>query len=131
MRASRDRIPTIKLQENSLFQSKSRKFTSSYNIKTHRRVKRKVTRGDVFFGAEFGGGAKPTTKQFLRHRGRSGYFFWPTVRKEKENIAKEYLAAIDRVLAKLADDKAAIAKARAEAGGVWNMTDTGMTFVKD
>ena len=131
MRASRDRIPTIKLQENSLFQSKSRKFTSSYNIKTHRRVKRKVTRGDVFFGAEFGGGAKPTTKQFLRHRGRSGYFFWPTVRKEKENIAKEYLAAIDRVLAKLADDKAAIAKARAEAGGVWNMTDTGLIFVKD
>ena len=131
MRASRDRIPTIKLQENSLFQSKSSKFTSSYNIKTHRRVKRKVTRGDVFFGAEFGGGARPTTKQFLRHRGRSGYFFWPTVRKEKENIAKEYLAAIDRVLAKLADDKAAIAKARAEAGGVWNMTDTGMTFVKD
>ena len=131
MRASRDRIPTIKLQENSLFQSKSSKFTSSYNIKTHRRVKRKVTRGDVFFGAEFGGGARPTTKQFLRHRGRSGYFFWPTVRKEKENIAKEYLAAIDRVLAKLADDKAAIAKARAEAGGVWNMTDTGMTFVRD
>ena len=131
MRASRDRIPTIKLQENSLFQSKSSKFTSSYNIKTHRRVKRKVTRGDVFFGAEFGGGARPTTKQFLRHRGRSGYFFWPTVRKEKENIAKEYLAAIDRVLVKLADDKAAIAKARAEAGGVWNMTDMGMTFVKD
>ena len=87
MSASRDRIPTIKLKENSPFQSKSNKFTSSYNIKTKRRVKRKVTRGDVFFGAEFGGGATPRTKQFLRHRGRSGYFFWPTVRKEKENIA--------------------------------------------
>jgi hypothetical protein len=67
----------------------------------------------------------------LRHRGRSGYFFWPTVRKEKENIAKEYLEAIDRVLVKLADDKAAIAKARAEAGGVWNQTSSGMVFVKD
>jgi len=131
MSASRDRIPTIKLKENSPFQSKSNKFTSSYNIKTKRRVKRKVTRGDVFFGAEFGGGATPRTKQFLRHRGRSGYFFWPTVRKEKENIANEYLAAIDRVLAKLADDKAAIAQARAEAGGVWNMTDSGMVFVSD
>ena len=131
MKASRDRIPTIFLQEKSLFQSKSSKFTTSYNIKTKRRVKRKVTRGDVFFGAEFGGGATPTTKQFLRHRGRSGYFFWQTVRKEKENIANEYLAAIDRVLAKLADDKAAIAKARAEAGGVWNMTDSGMVFVSD
>jgi hypothetical protein len=131
MSASRDRIPTIKLKENSPFQSKSNKFTSSYNVKTKRRVKRKVTRGDVFFGAEFGGGATPRTKQFLRHRGRSGYFFWPTVRKEKENIANEYLAAIDRVLAKLADDKAAIAQARAEAGGVWNMTDSGMVFVSD
>jgi hypothetical protein len=131
MKASRDRIPTIFLQEKSLFQSKSSKFTTSYNIKTKRRVKRKVTRGDVFFGAEFGGGATPRTKQFLRHRGRSGYFFWQTVRKEKQNIANEYLAAIDRVLAKLADDKAAIAKARAEAGGVWNMTDTGMVFVSD
>jgi hypothetical protein len=131
MKASRDRIPTIFLQEKSLFQSKSSKFTSSYNIKTKRRVKRKVTRGDVFFGAEFGGGATPRTKQFLRHRGRSGYFFWQTVRKEKQNIANEYLAAIDRVLAKLADDKAAIAQARAEAGGVWNMTDSGMVFVSD
>jgi hypothetical protein len=103
MRASRDRIPTIKLQENSLFQSKSSKFTSSYNIKTHRRVKRKVTRGDVFFGAEFGGQARPRTQQFLRHRGRSGYFFWQTVRKEKGNIAKEYLDAIQKVLNTLKD----------------------------
>jgi hypothetical protein len=131
MRASRDRIPTIKLQENSPFQSKSSKFTSSRNIKTRRRVKRQVTRGDVFFGAEFGGQATPRTKQFLRHRGRSGYFFWPTVRKEKQNIANEYLAAIDRVLAKLADDNAEKAKARAVAGGTWNMTSSGMVFVKD
>jgi hypothetical protein len=131
MSASRDRIPTIKLKENSPFQSKSSKFSSSYNIKTKRRVKRKVTRGDVFFGAEFGGGSRPTTKQFLRHRGRSGYFFWPTVRKEKQNIANEYLNAIDRVLAKLSDDKAAATKARTEAGGVYNMTDKGLVFVKD
>ena len=131
MKASRDRIPTIFLQEKSLFQSKSSKFTTSYNIKTKRRVKRKVTRGDVFFGAEFGGGATPTTKQFLRHRGRSGYFFWQTVRKEKENIAAEYLAAIDQVLAKLGDDNAERAKARAVAGGTWNMTSSGMVFVKD
>jgi hypothetical protein len=122
MKARSDRIPTVSLSEKSPFISKS-------NPSKNR--KRPVTRGDVFFGAEFGGGATPRTKQFLRHRGRSGYFFWPTVRKEKENIAKEYLAAIDRVLVKLADDKAAIAKARAEAGGVWNTTSSGMVFVKD
>ena len=117
MRAQRDRIPTIKLQEKSGFVSKS---------KPNRSRKTKVTRGDVFFGAEFGGGkfgssnrtvagAKSRagtemprkgggrTTQFLRHRGKTGYFFWPTVRKNKENIAKVYLDAIDKVLDKLKD----------------------------
>ena len=117
LRAQRDRIPTIKLQEKSGFVSKS---------KPNRSRKTKVTRGDVFFGAEFGGGkfgssnrtvagAKSRagtemprkgggrTTQFLRHRGKSGYFFWPTVRKNKENIAKEYLNAIDKVLDNLKD----------------------------
>jgi hypothetical protein len=94
MRARRDRIPTIKLSEKSAFVSKSN---------PNRKRKRKVTRGDVFFGAEFGGGARPRTQQFLRHRYRSGYFFWPTVRKEKENIAREYLDAIQEVLNTLKD----------------------------
>jgi hypothetical protein len=94
MRARRDRIPTIKLSEKSAFVSKSN---------PNRKRKRKVTRGDVFFGAEFGGGARPRTQQFLRHRGRSGYFFWQTVRKEKGNIAKEYLDAIQKVLNTLKD----------------------------
>jgi hypothetical protein len=57
--------------------------------------------GDVFFGAEFGGGGRPTTRQFLRHRGQSGYFFWPTVRKKKNEIAKRYLDGIDDVVKKL------------------------------
>jgi hypothetical protein len=122
MKASSDRVPTVKLSENSPFISKSN---------PNKKRKRPVTRGDVFFGAEFGGGTTPNTKQFLRHRGRSGYFFWQTVRKEKENIAAEYLAAIDQVLAKLGDDNAERAKARAVAGGTWNMTSTGMVFVKD
>ena len=94
MRARRDRIPTIKLDEKSGFVSASN---------PNRKRKRKVTRGDVFFGAEFGGQARPRTQQFLRHRGRSAYFFWPTVRKEKENSAKEYLNAIQTVLNTLKD----------------------------
>ena len=122
MKASSDRVPSVKLSENSPFISKSN---------PNKKRKRPVTRGDVFFGAEFGGGKTPNTKQFLRHRGRSGYFFWQTVRKEKENIAAEYLAAIDQVLAKLGDDNAERAKARAVAGGTWNMTSSGMVFVKD
>jgi hypothetical protein len=122
MQARRDRIPKVSLNSKSGFVSKSN---------PNRNRKRKVTRGDVFFGAEFGGGKfgkgmKTTasarsvnkkgesrdgyrkggghTSQFLRHRGRSGYFFWPTVRKEKENIAREYLAAIQKVLNTLKDN---------------------------
>jgi hypothetical protein len=116
-----DRIPTVYLADKSSFVSKS--FP---NRRRGKRGGKKVTRGDVFFGAEFGGGkfgkgnstvagAKNRTKtdgyrmggghtsQFLRHRGQSGYFFWPTVRKEKDNIAKEYLDAIQNVLDTLKD----------------------------
>jgi hypothetical protein len=121
-----DRVPAVYLADKSSFVSKS--FP---NRRRGKRGGKKVTRGDVFFGAEFGGGkfgkgnstvagaksfsmkdGKATdgyrkggghTSQFLRHRGKSGYFFWPTVRKEKENIAKEYLDAIQNVLDTLKD----------------------------
>jgi len=92
LRASNDRIPTIKLRSKEPFISKSR---------PNRSRRKPVTRGDVFFGAEFGGGERPTTRQFLRHRGQSGYFFWPTVRKRKNQIAKEYLEGIDKVVKNL------------------------------
>jgi len=92
LRASNDRIPTIKLRGNESFVSKSR---------PNSKRKTKVTRSDVFFGAEFGGGTRPKTQQFLRHRGQSGYFFWPTVRKRKNQIAKEYLDGIDKVVKQL------------------------------
>ena len=121
MKVGKDRVPKLYLASTSAFVS-----TTNPN----RNRKRKVTRGDVFFGAEFGGGkfgkgmktsagARSVNKkgqsrdgyrkgggytsQFLRHRGRAGYFFWPTVRKEKENIAREYLDAIQRVLNTLKD----------------------------
>jgi len=92
LRASNDRIPTIKLRNNEPFISKSR---------PNSRRRKPVTRGDVFFGAEFGGQGRDSTRQFLRHRFRSGYFFWPTVRKRKDQIAKEYLEGMDRVVKEL------------------------------
>jgi hypothetical protein len=139
MVATSDRVPTIKLKENSPFNSRSRKFGSSYNIKTRRRVRRQVTRGDVFFGAEFGGGKHGSsnrtvagaksragtemfrkgggrTTQFLRHRGQSGYFFWPAVRKHKADIADAYLDAIQKVLDGLAGKEAAKAIERESVG---------------
>ncbi len=93
LRARRDRIPTIKLDGKRGYVSASR---------SNRKRKQKVTMGQVFFGAEFGGRRTKKTQQFLRHRGRQGYFFWQAVRDSKGTIATEYLAAIDSVLKKLA-----------------------------
>ena len=92
LRARHDRIPTIKLDHKRGYVSKSR---------PNRKRKTKVTMGDVFFGAEFGGRRRPSTQQFLRHRGRSGYFFWHAVRENKDFIIREYFDAVDRVLKKL------------------------------
>jgi hypothetical protein len=94
LRARRDRIPTIKLDHKRGFVSASR---------PNRKRKKNVTMGDVFFGAEFGG-RKPgnRTQQFLRHRGRQGYFFWQAVRDSKSFIAQAYNEKIDLVLKRLA-----------------------------
>jgi hypothetical protein len=115
-------LPAAVLSTSSPFVSKSR---------PNRKRKRKVTRGDVFFGAEFGGKRTPKTQQFMRHRGKAGYFFWPTVRKHKKDIAKEYLDAIDRVLKQLEDTRVQEAAARKALGGVYQQTDTGIVFVPD
>lgn len=67
-------------------------------VSTSRRPKA----GDVFFGAEFGGGKRDTTKQFRpykRHgRGGLGYWLWPQIRQDQERMMTEWLAALDRVL---------------------------------
>ena len=100
LRASNERIPTIKLRGNEPFRSTTRPVNKNDRKKIKGR-NQKVLLSDIFFGAEFGGGARPTTKQFLRHRGQSGYFFWPTVRKRKNEIAREYLDGLDRVIKQL------------------------------
>jgi hypothetical protein len=100
MKVKKDRIPSIRLQHNRLFPSKSRS-NRKRGLVQGPGLTRKVTMGDVFFGAEFGGGARKTTRQFLRHRGQSGYFFWPVVRKKKNEIAKKYLDGITEVAEKL------------------------------
>ena len=102
----KDRVPSIRLRPNMQFRSKTRSNRKRGRVQGpvipgQFGLERKVLMKDVFFGAEFGGGAKPTTRQFLRHRGQSGYFFWPTVRKKKNEIAQRYLDGIDEVVKKL------------------------------
>lgn len=62
----------------------------------------KVTAGDVFFGFEFGGGARPTTQQFPPWLGRTGYWFWPLLRRELPALRRAYLATLDELAAKWA-----------------------------
>lgn len=61
------------------------------------------TVGDVIWGAEFGGGRRPSTRQFSPWRGNgegAGYFLWPTVRENADETMERYgdalVKAVDR-----------------------------------
>jgi hypothetical protein len=93
-RARPDRIPVIKLNGSSGFVSQTR---------PNRKRKTKVTRGDVFYGVEFG---SDRLKQFPDRTpklggGNKGSFFWPTIEAMAPTINKKYLAALDRITQKL------------------------------
>jgi len=93
-RARPDRIPVIKLNGSSAFVSKSR---------PNRKRKTKVTRGDVFYGAEFGSNRltqfPPRTPSL--GGGNRGNFFWPTIEAMTPTINKKYVEALDRITQKL------------------------------
>lgn len=52
------------------------------------------TVGDLLWGLEFGGGARPRTRQFMPHRGQLGYALWPTVRAHSDDTGERYSAAL-------------------------------------
>ena len=54
--------------------------------------------GEVFFGAEYGGGKRKTTRQFRPHRGRAGYFVWPTLRDDQEHMLVRWSEAVERAI---------------------------------
>lgn len=51
-------------------------------------------------GAEFGGRGRPTTQQFQPHLGRTGYFIYPTIREDAEQIEEHFSDAIDHLMRK-------------------------------
>lgn len=57
--------------------------------------------GAVFFGAEFGGRRRKTTQQFRPHRGREGYWLWPTLEKDKEKMLIRWSEAVERAIASM------------------------------
>jgi hypothetical protein len=110
LRAGSDRTPKIEVSKSAQFVSKSRRNAKRTEASKARRI-------DVFFGTEFGGGKygkgnktpRTTsqgaivrrgggyTTQFRPHRGRQGYFFYPTVRSEGPNIVRMYADGVERV----------------------------------
>jgi len=56
------------------------------------------TVGDLLWGLEFGGRARPRTMQFLPHLGQTGYALWPTVRARSEQTGQDYSKALLRAL---------------------------------
>jgi hypothetical protein len=109
LQAKSDRVPTIRMGKTA--------FVSKSRSNARRTDAAKATRLDVFFGTEFGGGkfgkGKPTTRmsrngglvrrgggytsQFRPHKGKTGYFFYPTVRQEGANIVRLYAEGVERV----------------------------------
>lgn len=85
--ASRDRVPVVKMG------SRARLPTSGTSYQRSRNGSRQTV-GDVIWGAEFGGGARPTTQQFRPHLGTRGYFLWPTVRAQSDHIHERYSQAL-------------------------------------
>jgi hypothetical protein len=118
LRAGTDRTPKIEMSKTANFVSRSRRNARRSQASKARRI-------DVFFGTEFGGGKygrgnkthRQTvrgalvrkgggyTTQFRPHRGRQGYFFYPTVRSEGPNIVRMYADGVERVRRKWARGK--------------------------
>jgi len=96
LKARRDRVPTIKLSKDALFPSVSR--PNADRVKSSKRgTAARVRMGHVFYGAEFGGKKRKTTQQFTPHLGKTGRFFWPTVRDNRSFIITQYLEVLDNV----------------------------------
>lgn len=51
-------------------------------------------------GAEFGGGRRPTTHQFKPWLGHTGYFIYPTIRRDNEEITSTWSEAIEELMRK-------------------------------
>lgn len=89
IRASRDRVPVIA--------EGGSKSLPPHSDGRPRKGDRQTV-GDVLWGAEFGGGARPSTRQFLPHLGTLGYALWPAVREHSAETREQYSAALQRAL---------------------------------
>ncbi len=61
--------------------------------------------GSMALGTEFGGRARPRTQQFRPHRGRDGYFFWPSIRANSSTIKQMWDDLVEGLLEDIANGR--------------------------
>ncbi len=88
IKATRDRVPVIKMGDTRMIPGRNARPNSANQ-----------TIGNLIWGAEFGGGKRPTTTQFKAHLGHTGYFLWPTIRHDSDEIDATYSEALADALA--------------------------------
>ena len=90
IRARRGNVPIVKMGGNKRLRAGERQ-----------------TVGDIWAGAEFGGGRRPTTHQFKPYipsptgKGGAGYFFFPAIRDMEADIVERYGDALGKALRKV------------------------------
>ena len=112
IKVKRDRVPIVRM-------GGSGKLPVSGSWGTRSRSGSRQTVGDVIWGAEFGGGARKTTRQFgmyqdfwngrrrsdgswTRHRSGVGRFLYPAMREHSPYARARYLQALDNALTRAA-----------------------------
>ena len=93
--ATRDSVPRVK-------EGSAKKLPAHSDGRA--RTGARQTVGDVMWGAEFGGGRRPTTRQFRPWRGSgsdAGYILYPAVRRNAERTGELYSEALDAALQEL------------------------------
>jgi hypothetical protein len=97
VRRRSDRVPVITAGGSRRIRKRVRSFQRRAT-----KLSSAVSAGDVFFGAEFGGGGRPSTRQFPPYRGHAGYWFWPTLRHHLPELRRRYIRALDELAARWA-----------------------------
>jgi hypothetical protein len=98
IKATRDRIPVVKMGSSQKLPTAGNGWTNNS------RSGARQTIGDVIWGAEFGGGARPSTSQFSPWLGSgpgAGYFLYPTIRGMQRYIQDTYSEALYDALQKV------------------------------
>ena len=62
----------------------------------------------IFFGAEFGGQARPSTMQFPPHMGKRGYWLYPTAREHADEFQQIWAAGVDEAMKEWDNRKAGL-----------------------